>query len=133
MPVTKETLLGLKLRQVDVPAPEIGPDAVVTVLEPDGAAWERLSAADYPVGEDGQVHYQSQGHLARWAIACVVDDVGVRMFTDADTDAVARLPASLLKRIVRAAQELAGSAIPAAVEAEAKNSSGGPSSSSPTA
>lgn len=121
MPVTKEALLGLKRRRVTVSAPEIGPDAVVIVQEPDGAASERLAAADYPVGDDGQVHYQAAGRLARWAIACVVDDDGKPIFADGDAAAIEQMPAGLLKRIVRAAQELAGS-VSGAIEDEAKNS-----------
>ena len=121
MPVTKEALLGLKRRRVNVSAPEIAPDAVVIVQEPDGAASERLAAADYPVGDDGQVHYEAAGRLARWAIACVVDDDGKPMFAESDAVAIEQMPAGLLKRIVRAAQELAGSTS-GAVEDEAKNS-----------
>ena len=121
MPVTKEALLGLKRRRVNVSAPEVGEGAVVIVQEPDGAASERLAAADYPVGDDGQVHYQAAGRLARWAIACVIGEDGQPMFADGDADAIEQMPAGLLKRIVRAAQELAGSTS-GAVEEEAKNS-----------
>ena len=121
MSVTKEAMLGLKLRRVAVPAPEISPDAVVTVQEPDGATSERLGAADYPLGEDGVVRFAPAGRLARWAIACVVDDAGKPIFTDDDTEAIENMPSGLLRRVFNAARELDG-ATPAAVESEAKNS-----------
>lgn len=121
MTLGKEQLLGVKLKQESIPAPEFGPDATVIVLEPDAATAERLSAADMPIGQDGHVGYNPIGRLSRWTIACVVDEDGRKMFTDADAKQVEQMPASLLKRIVNVAQRLAGNTTAALAE-DVKNS-----------
>lgn len=135
--VTREDLDGLKLKRESVPAPEIGPGKVIWVQQPDGILSEELELQDWPRGDaglDGVLHLNHKGRNDRWIIACAVSSDGKPLYTNEDAESVRRLPNSLRLRIASRARDL-DSAEPyeKAIEDEAKNSSGGQHSSSPTA
>ncbi len=118
----KEQLLGLKLKRVEIPAPELGDKATLTVQQPSVGASERLDQADFP--KPGTI--AREGRLQRWVRECLIDADGSRVFSDKDDLSV--IPSQLMQRIFDAAYAMTNDE--SSVKAEAKNSSSVPPSSS---
>ena len=120
MKATREQFLAAKCKSVDIPAPELGEGVKITVVEPDDDAYEALWAADYQMDASGRERLVTKGRAIRWAIACVRNEDGTPMFTEADAAAMKERPGGLLDRILVAALRMTQGRNP--VEDAAKNS-----------
>lgn len=101
MPLSKAEILAANdLPREVVPVPEWGGDVIVSTMT--GAsrdAWEAGMA-----GKEGADLLKDM--RARLAVACMVDEAGARLFTDADVPALSAKSAAALERVTKVAQRL---------------------------
>lgn len=101
MALSRDAILGADdLKKTVVQVPEWGGEVIIATMT--GAArdaWEQSL-----VGAKGGTN--TSNIRARLIAACAVDESGVRLFTDADAEALGRKSASALERCVKAAQQL---------------------------
>lgn len=100
--LTRDAILATRatLRSEDVEVPEWG--GTVRVREMTGAerdAWEQSL-----VGAKGKVNIENV--RARLVSRTVVDEAGVRLFSDTDAEALGQTSAAALERVARVAQKL---------------------------
>ncbi len=79
----------------------------------------------------GKTHIDLRQVRAKLAAAAVRDEAGVRIFSQADVDALGRKSAAALQRVFKVAQRLSGLSDEEAAEL-AGNSAGGPAADSPS-
>ena len=103
--LTRDAILGaVDLRPEDVEVPEWGGAVRVSTLT--GAArnaWEQSLVSGVKAGS-----VNLNNATARLVAACVVDERGERMFSDADAEALGRKSAAALERVAKVAQRLNG-------------------------
>jgi len=107
MALNKEQFLAVAARP-KTKALDIDGIGEVIISELSALEAERLAVKNFPVGPDEKVTVSREGHLARWAIATVRNPDGTPMFSDADFEAVAAIPAATLRKIVDEAKRLNG-------------------------
>lgn len=107
MNVTKDQLLGIKLRVEPVEIPGVG---TAYVKEMNGADLEAVTA-----GQADRVSLRSV------VAKSLCDESGNRLFADGEVDKLGEIPASVLKALFDKAAAL-NSLTAATIEAEAKNS-----------
>src|SRR5688572_27942676 len=96
--LTREQILApRKLPTEVVPCPELGEGATLTV--------RRLTAREF-INLTGKAKATPDMTYALWVVACVVDDEGKPVLTEADVTALAEKEITLLERLADAAQRL---------------------------
>lgn len=106
MTLTRDQLLSATaLPREIVAVPELGGDVLVQGLS--GAQRDAFEASMFK--QRGKTReLQMQNLRARLVALCVVDEAGVRLFTDADVAALGQVRADLLDRLFSVAQRLSG-------------------------
>lgn len=121
MPLTREefeSAIPFKTKLVDLPD---GVQVIVSELSVKDA--EELDAKNFPIGPDQKTTVAPNGHDVRWAIACLRNPDGSRMYTDADFDRVSGFSPRILAAIANGAREVNGVGSGTnPVESAAKNS-----------
>ena len=121
----KQILEADDLSRERVPVPEWGGDVFVKSLT--GSERDTFEGAVARVNRSGknrQVTYNVENIRARLCALTIVDDKGVRMFTDAEIGALGKKSAAALNRVFEVAQRLSG-LTDDDIEALEKNSSDG--------
>jgi hypothetical protein len=104
--LTRESMLAAAAQPrpaetMDVP--ELG--GAVTIRAMSGKERDAFESA---IALERRRHVTTTNVRARLAVACLVDDQGQRLLTDADADALGELRADVLDRICSIAQRLSG-------------------------
>lgn len=104
--LTRDQILAVNDRQTEtVAVPEWGGDVLVSIMS--GAArdaWE----AGLVTRKGNKAEPNLQNMRARLVAACVVDQDGNRLFSDADADALGSKSSAALDRVCKVAQRLNG-------------------------
>lgn len=116
--LTRDQLLGAKVRSKTINIPELGGDVTVRGLK----GFERDAFEDSLFRGDGKARVRDTTNLrARFCVLCLVNEDGSRMFKDEEAGELGQIDAAVLDKIFDVAQELCGMA-PGSIEAAAKNS-----------
>jgi hypothetical protein len=105
MMLTREALLAAALPTEDVHVPELGGVVrVVGMTARERDNWDRFLIA----ASNGQPAGMMPDFRANLIIRTVRDEAGARLFSDADLEAVAALPCTVLDRLIPVAARLSG-------------------------
>lgn len=102
----KEILLAHDLKHEDVEVPEWGGTVRVRGLK--GVERDEFESSIVVTNPDGSTRVESKAMRARLVTLTVVDDKGVRLFTQDDVNALGQKSASALERVFDVAMRLAG-------------------------
>jgi len=104
--LTRDMILQAQdLKTEDVPVPEWGGDVRVRTLT--GAEREQFGRS--MLGADGKTA-ETTGYAFKMLALCIVDEAGVRQFSDADVAALGAKSADALQRVFTVAEKLNGMA-----------------------
>jgi hypothetical protein len=99
-------LLGGKFRIKAVPMPELGDGEAVYVRSLDALRDTRLRVRDFPVDAQGNTTNNPLGRRIRTVAACVCDDKGAYLYTQADEEAIGTWDRSVVDRLFDAALDI---------------------------
>lgn len=103
MPTIKEQLLALKIPLASVKV--AGLDGLVSLRGL--TAGERDSWEQY-VYSERDIKKGVKNIRASLVVRCIIDEAGVRLFTDAEVDTVGSMPASVVDKLYEHCQKLSG-------------------------
>lgn len=106
MILTRDLILSADdVKREKVSVPEWGGDLFVATMS--GAArdaWEQTLVTR----KNGKAEPNLENMRARLVVACVVDDQGARIFSDADAEALGKKSSKVLEKLAKVAQRLNG-------------------------